>query len=487
MPTTGFANGTGIPTIPDASSAVMQSFVLSGAVGRITGVSITLSGLSHAVPDDLDFVLFGPLARSNLVFWSDVGGSGGFSFGHFTISDAGAMALPDGPFTTFGQPFKPANYGTPPETAANFGAVSTDLNHPGTSGSATFYTAFSGVDPNGTWMLYVRDDTGANFGSLSGWSVSITTAAVAADFDRNLVKDILWRHDDGTVVAWLLNSGGGFTTRALGAPDASWRIAETGELNNDARSDILWRNNDGTVVSWLLNASGIGATQTLGAPDNSWRIAETADFNYDSRSDILWRNDDGTVVTWLMNETSGLVSQTVGNPGSAWHINEVGDFTRTGVATSCGATTTEPLSCGFCTKRKGWRRRRWAIRVPAGASKAPAISTGTARPISSGAIPMAPRPSGCSTAMAGSRAGRWRAPTMPGRSKTSVISTAMPSTTCCGGIRTARSSPGCSIRPRRASRPSPSVRRKPRGISRTIRPGSSKEYCDPPWPPHGSR
>jgi hypothetical protein len=32
---------------------------------------------------------------------------------------------------------------------------------------------FLGTDPNGTWSLFIRDDTGGDAGSLLGWSISI--------------------------------------------------------------------------------------------------------------------------------------------------------------------------------------------------------------------------------------------------------------------------------------------------------------------------
>src|SRR5262245_66109863 len=41
--------------------------------GRVTDVQVTLSGLSHSFPDDLDFLLLGPRG-TNLEFWSDAGG-----------------------------------------------------------------------------------------------------------------------------------------------------------------------------------------------------------------------------------------------------------------------------------------------------------------------------------------------------------------------------------------------------------------------------
>ena len=41
----------------------------------------------------------------------------------------------------------------------------------------TNLTSFNGIDPNGTWKLFVRDDTGGDAGQiLNGWRLEVTTA-----------------------------------------------------------------------------------------------------------------------------------------------------------------------------------------------------------------------------------------------------------------------------------------------------------------------
>jgi hypothetical protein len=57
------------------SAEISRSFDFTtfGLWARVKTLSITLTGLSHTFPDDLDFLFVGP-DGTNLAFWSDAGG-----------------------------------------------------------------------------------------------------------------------------------------------------------------------------------------------------------------------------------------------------------------------------------------------------------------------------------------------------------------------------------------------------------------------------
>jgi hypothetical protein len=177
-----------------------------GLWGRVVDINVTLSGLAHTFPDDLDFLLLGP-GGTNLEFWSDAGTDVDINNGNFTIRDSGASLLPDQAAIASGT-YRPSDYGAV-ENSDNWGlAPSLIINHPATNGTATFASAFGGawVD-NSTWSLYVRDDASADTGSLASWGFQVTYNIIVkpADFNGNHWSDILWQANDGTPAIWLMD------------------------------------------------------------------------------------------------------------------------------------------------------------------------------------------------------------------------------------------------------------------------------------------
>src|SRR5215216_3960617 len=171
-----FTNSTGI-TLSDSPSTAHSALVVSGVLGTITNVSLTITGLNHTFPDDLDFLLVGPNGTANLEFWSDAGGGADLINATVTVADSGATALPDSSQIVSGTTYKPADYDSS-ELASNWlGLNPMPINHAASNGSATFASAFAGLGANGIWELVIRDDTGGDVGALSSWSINITTTA----------------------------------------------------------------------------------------------------------------------------------------------------------------------------------------------------------------------------------------------------------------------------------------------------------------------
>jgi hypothetical protein len=187
IPTTVFSNPALI-TVPDNNGASAQSNItVSGTSGPISSMTLTLTGLTaagNAFMDDLDFLLVGP-GGQKYVFLSDVGGFFSNTNGtiNVTLSDAAASLAPNSGNLSSGT-YKPTNYTGDPDTF-NAPAPAGPYLNAAPAGGDTFTTAFgglSGSSVNGTWSLFIEDDTSSAGSSATvngGWSLDIVTTPAA--------------------------------------------------------------------------------------------------------------------------------------------------------------------------------------------------------------------------------------------------------------------------------------------------------------------
>lgn len=147
-----------------------SNIAVSGLTGTVTNVTVTLNNLTSTFPDDTDILLVAPNGN-NLILMSDTGGSDDITNTTMTFDDAAITTLPDATKLLTGV-FKPTNVGT----GDTFPAPA-----PAPSANTTLAASFNGIDPNGTWNLYVVDDLGADMGVFgNGWSITVTTTGSAA-------------------------------------------------------------------------------------------------------------------------------------------------------------------------------------------------------------------------------------------------------------------------------------------------------------------
>ncbi|TML11737.1 MAG: hypothetical protein E6G31_11125, partial [Actinobacteria bacterium] len=138
---------------------------MSGLSGTITDLNVQINGLNHTFPDDIDMLLVAP-GGQNAIFMSDAGGGTDVVNCNLTLDDEAATALPDNTALTCPGSYQPANY----EPGDPFPAPA-----PAPSGNVNLST-FDGGTPNGTWSLYVVDDLAQDTGTITSWSLSITTS-----------------------------------------------------------------------------------------------------------------------------------------------------------------------------------------------------------------------------------------------------------------------------------------------------------------------
>ena len=149
----------GGPASPYPSSCLQQALP-----GAISDVNVSIYGLNHTYPDDIDMLLVSPDGQ-NVTFLSDVGGDTDVVGCGLSIDDEREQALPDTGGILCHAAYRPADY----EPGDLFPAPA-----PVPGGNVDLST-FDGGPPNGTWSLYVVDDRPGDSGTIvTGWSVWIT-------------------------------------------------------------------------------------------------------------------------------------------------------------------------------------------------------------------------------------------------------------------------------------------------------------------------
>jgi subtilisin-like proprotein convertase family protein len=159
-----FSNATPItiPTTAGPANPFPSEIKVAGLKrGRLLDVNVTLSGFSHTYPDDVDVLLESPNLR-RAVIMSDVGGSEDVSNLTIKLDDQAAALLPPNSLLGSGS-FRPTNDG-----------LADAFPPPAAPSSDVALSTFNGINPNGTWRLYIVDDASPDGGNLAGgWSLKI--------------------------------------------------------------------------------------------------------------------------------------------------------------------------------------------------------------------------------------------------------------------------------------------------------------------------
>jgi uncharacterized repeat protein (TIGR01451 family) len=135
-----------------AAEPYPSPIIVAGLTNAVNKVIVTLRGVNHDFPDDIDVLLVGPRGQA-VILMSDCGADQPLSDAMIILDDDAAAALPDGAPGILTEVYRPANYGAgadPFPAPAPAGVFSSNL------------AAFRGSDPNGVWALYIVDDTLGN-------------------------------------------------------------------------------------------------------------------------------------------------------------------------------------------------------------------------------------------------------------------------------------------------------------------------------------
>lgn len=143
---------------PGYATPYPSSIPVSGVVNPITKVTVSINGLSHTYPEDIDLILQGP-GGQYCVLMSSCGGGNPVSGVNFTFDDsAGAFLSNSGQLTS----------GTYRPTDSFGNGLGTNINA-------------LAVSPNGNWNLYVNDWGIGDVGTISGgWTLRFFTQTNAS-------------------------------------------------------------------------------------------------------------------------------------------------------------------------------------------------------------------------------------------------------------------------------------------------------------------
>jgi IPT/TIG domain/Proprotein convertase P-domain len=301
-----------------------SAITVSGLGGTITNVHVTLTGVSHTWPEDIDVLLVGPSGQS-VVLLADAGGGEGINNINLTFDDAAPTLVPS-----------PIVAGTYRPT--NGGALS----------------VFNGTAPNGTWNLFVYDDLGGYSGAIAGgWSLDITTPNglnVTAPnggetYAKYSTQTATWTtpaHTTGTFALWAVSEPGGAHIW-IGSQDAvagqtsyslDWYVTPpSGDYRLRVSYGFMdddWRETDysddpftiAAVEPWILDfaptSGGVGTVVTLNGTDFTGATAVA--FHGTAATSVTVDNDWQITATVPAGATTGTIAVTT--PGGTGYSDD---------------------------------------------------------------------------------------------------------------------------------------------------------------------
>ena len=261
--------GKAVPAPSDVVVAVSTSAVASK-------VTVTITGFTHACWNDVDILLQGPTGGTDgadVMILSDVGdctsappASGPVNI---TLDDAAASSLGTGALAS--GTFKPTNLeGDTFDTGAE--------PWPDLPRSGTTLAFFNGLNVNGTWHLWVLDDTGGDAGSIASWSLNITFGPTLARMfggsavvDDDGVVELKWQtsHEVDNLGFNIYREVGGQRTRVNKQIIAGSALVAGQGTSMTAGRNYRWRDaaaQPGKQVQYWIEAEDINGGSLLSGP-----------------------------------------------------------------------------------------------------------------------------------------------------------------------------------------------------------------------------
>jgi uncharacterized delta-60 repeat protein/uncharacterized repeat protein (TIGR01451 family) len=172
---------------PTPSSPYPSSIVVSAGLGTaVAQVTVTINGLTHSLPSDIEMVLVSP--QTNVLLMNDAGGDRGMGVTNATITfaDSATNYMPSNNLVSgISTNYKPTPYigynGATVFVGSNWGYMPVMPSNPSnmfpaniSAPYATNLSVFNGTAANGLWQLFPADTALLDYGAISnGWSLNL--------------------------------------------------------------------------------------------------------------------------------------------------------------------------------------------------------------------------------------------------------------------------------------------------------------------------
>lgn len=307
-PAATFTNPTPIAiTDADVGNPYPSTINVTGLVGPVMSVKVTLNGYSHTFPDDMGMVLKGPTGAA-LLIQDGAGDDPDVSNVTYSIADSGAAVLPNLTAWTTGT-YKATTYYTGDSFPAPGPLTAYGNPGPAGGGTATFTSTFNGTNPNGTWSLYVVDFIAGDDGDIAGgWTLEITATTGdplghVVDFNGDGKTDWGIVRSVGGQMNWILqeNTVAGLTTyQPWGQFTTDIPVPE--DYDGDGRTDIaVWRDTEHAFYI-LQSGSSTLRGELFGLTGDDPTVV--GDYDGNGTTDLAVTRRTGGLIFWYYRPTS---------------------------------------------------------------------------------------------------------------------------------------------------------------------------------------
>ncbi|MEI6653474.1 MAG: S8 family serine peptidase [Verrucomicrobiota bacterium] len=290
---------------------------VTGIAGRVHNVRAKLNGLTYGSQQNMHVYLGGP-ANVNVALFTDAATSG-MTNKNFIFEDNAQVFFSRAGSTIDG------NYRSWDYDYFTTGTYTAFTGQPASDEHGFTLGEFNGLDPNGSWRLYVNNTSATGTGTLPSWNVELTSVA-CTDNTYLTNPNITVNEDVGTITIGVTRTGGGAGTATVHyATDAD-------PINGDTATSGL----DFTAVSGTLTFAPGETTKEFTIPITNDSINELSESFHVILSSPTGNTTLGTYATGTVtilnryvpefslanpyiqvNEDAGSVTMTVLRDGAA--------------------------------------------------------------------------------------------------------------------------------------------------------------------------